>query len=202
MNAAPAAIVEMPASGALLADLRAATAAHHDRLDMAFSGGAFRDRDGYARFLIMQALVLPSAEALLAGSREYRTLPDWDSRFRSAALAGDLARLGLPMPAPHALDVNAALPGSAAGVAYVLEGSRLGGRLIAQKLTQAGMGDMPTAFIAHGAEARHWQSFRAWLDGRPSDGAYADAAVQAAIAVFERYIAVAAAVATPLRRAI
>ena len=171
----------------LLERLRTETAGAHDKLDRAHDGGAFSDLVDYGRFLEAQARIFPAAEAALASSQEYRTLPDWDRRFRSEALLSDLSGLGIAAPPPIPFDL-AQRPGSATGLAYVLEGSRLGGKLIARKLEQAGLENAPTAFITHGASERFWPSFTTWLASRHPDEAYGDAAVASARATFGLFL--------------
>ncbi|WP_158285663.1 biliverdin-producing heme oxygenase [Pseudohoeflea suaedae] len=171
----------------LLERLRAETAEAHDELDSAHDGGAFAGLAAYGRFLEAQARIFPVAEAALAASGEYRTLPDWDRRFRADALIADLATLGIAPPQSMPFELQDR-PGAATGLAYVLEGSRLGGKLIARKLAQAGLHDAPTSFIAHGADQRFWQSFTAWLANRHPDEAFGDAAVASARTAFALFL--------------
>lgn len=167
----------------LLARLRAGTSEAHAALDRAHGGGDFPDLESYGVFLDSQARVFPAAEIALAASEEFRTMPDWRDRLRTPALMRDLARLDRPPPEPMALELDHR-PGAAAGLAYVLEGSRLGGRLISRRLAVANLAGAPVEFITHGEDRRFWPSFMTWLSQRDADAAYAQAAVETARATF------------------
>jgi heme oxygenase len=170
----------------LLALLRAETSDAHEALDHAHEGGDFADLSGYGRFLESQARLFPPLETWLAGSDEFRTLPEWRDRLRSPALMSDLNHLGLapPKPMPFLCEDR---PGSAAGLAYVLEGSRLGGKLIARRLGEAKLA-APVEFITQGDDRRFWPSFTSWLSTREAGQAYVDAAIAAARAAFEGFL--------------
>ena len=171
----------------LLMLLRSETSEAHETLDRAHDGGDFVDLDDYGRFLEAQARIFPAAEAYLAASEEFRTLPDWSGRLRSDALMADLAALGRNRPPLLSFSFHDR-PGIAAGIAYVLEGSRLGGKLIARKLERGGLQDAPVSFIAHGADDRFWPSFTTWLSARDQSEAYAEDALAAANATFGLFL--------------
>ncbi|GAA0671222.1 heme oxygenase [Sphingomonas insulae] len=160
--------------------LRAATASDHDAVDAAFGSFALDDAAGYRRFLVAHGRALPTVEAMLdrAGDDD---LPAW--RPRSALLARDLAALGLAMPVPLALALT---DGPALwGALYVIEGSRLGGQLLARSVPAA----LPSAYLS----ARHlpgeWRALLAAIEARAaaSDDAWRDAAVAGARATFALY---------------
>ena len=171
----------------LLALLRSETSQAHDTLDRAHDGGDFASLDDYGRFLETQARIFPAAEAYLAASPEFRTLSDWADRLRSDALMADLAALGRNQPPLLSFSFEDR-PGVAAGIAYVLEGSRLGGKLIARKLERGGLQGAPVSFIAHGADDRFWPRFTAWLSARDQGKAYAEDALAAANATFGLFL--------------
>lgn len=135
--------------------LRAATAAHHDRVDAVFSRADLATRDGYGRFLQAQAGAYLPVEAGLSRAGAGAVVSDWQARKRAPQIAADLAALGLAVPdddVPIAFDDTAAVLG---GI-YVLEGSRLGGALLARGVPEA----FPKAFLAPGESA----SWRRLLD--------------------------------------
>ena len=92
-------------------------------------------------------------------------LPDWTRRTRAAALRADLTDLGIT-------DVAAATAPPLAGAAgmfgalYVLEGSRLGARLLVPDLLAGGSAQVraATRYLRHGEGHRLWQSFLAHLE--------------------------------------
>lgn len=122
--------------------LRTATSDDHDRVDAAFARFDLADRDDYIRFLLAQAEAFLPVEGAIDDADAAAILPDWPARRRSALLLDDLRRLGAA-PAP-------AQPGSSFrsreeifGAIYVLEGSRLGGRLLERSVPA----DLPRSFI-------------------------------------------------------
>lgn len=123
--------------------LRAATAPHHDRVDAIFSRADLADRDGYGRFLQAQAGAYLPVEAALTHAGAAALVPDWPARRRAPKLVADLAALGRDVPddpADIAFDDAAAVLG---GV-YVLEGSRLGGAVLARGVPV----EFPRTFLA------------------------------------------------------
>lgn len=171
----------------LLHALRLETAALHEALDARFSGGLFESREAYQDFLVVQARVLPAIEDQLRRQADYRTLDDWEPRFRSSALFADLADLGIGRPPVLEFD----LPpdeGHAAGAAYVIEGGRLGGRSIAARMKKSGLAGLPMRFVGHGAENAYWRSCLIWLESRDADETYRNNAVDAARSTFGLFI--------------
>lgn len=171
----------------MLERLRAETAEAHEELDRSQEGGDFAGMEEYGRFLEAQVRIFPAAEEYLAASPEFRTLSDWSDRLRAGALMSDLKALGRTAPAPIPFRFHDR-PGFAAGIAYVLEGSRLGGKLIARKLERAGLADAPVNFLTHGADRRFWPSCTRWLESREADEAYAKDAAAAAHATFGLFL--------------
>ncbi|WP_288938238.1 biliverdin-producing heme oxygenase [uncultured Sphingomonas sp.] len=154
-----------------VATLRKATAADHDAVDAGF--GVFRldDATDYGLFLVAHAQALHVVETALAGDS---TLPAW--RPRAALLAADLAALGLAMPASAPAPAIARLddPDGRWGALYVIEGSRLGGRVLAKTVPSA----LPTAYLAAVHEQGEWRTLLAAIDAR---GAASDDRARAAI---------------------
>ncbi len=158
--------------------LRLATAADHERVDAAFGGYALADRDDYRAFLSAQAAALLPVEAAIDRGDWRAILPDWPERRRSAAVLADLAALGAQ---PSMLEAAPELPTPAhvLGAVYVLEGSRLGGQMLARAVPP----EFPRAFLGDAHSAR-WRSLIALLDKSLVSDEQRAAAVSAASQVF------------------
>ncbi|MGD1877761.1 MAG: biliverdin-producing heme oxygenase [Kiloniellaceae bacterium] len=172
--------------------LRAATAPDHARLDRAVSTLDLSVPQDYRDFLQLHAAVLLPLERWLVDNAVADDLPDWPERSRGAALLDDLGNLQMqPATAcslsfdlrPFSFDNSLAVK---AGMLYVLEGSRLGGRLLLRQV-QAGPAGFPTAFLEHGVETKLWPSFTVWLARLPREEGFVTAAVASAQAVFLLY---------------
>jgi len=175
-----------PPKTQLLDALRAGTTHLHRRLDNAVSRQPFATRSGYGRFLLMHVRVLPSAERWLVRTAAFKSLPQFADRLRSAALLQDLEDLGLAVPEERDMSfLNDGL--SAAGICYVLEGSRLGSAHLCSVLHKSGT-DFPTAFLRHGAGCGFWRSFLDWLAKQDESPAAAERAVRSAQQLFEAYL--------------
>lgn len=168
------------------AALRARTAPAHEAVDGAFGRFDLTEPGSYRRFLLAHAAVLPPLEAALAP--DAAGLPPWRSRLD--ALRSDLAALGAAMPEPAA---PAGMPaGDAAlwGLLYVLEGSRLGGKMMARQVPPP----LPSAFLGAGHLKGEWRGFLEALDTRAAaeDPAWLDQAVAGALFGFDAYRSAAA----------
>jgi heme oxygenase (biliverdin-IX-beta and delta-forming) len=174
----------------ILQALRAETAGLHGRLDSVVSRADLASREGYGRFLMMHARLLPALESWLSGQETFRAIPQHDDRSRLAALRSDLRELGLDQPGEAVLPyLNQDL--SVEGVCYVLEGSRLGAAHIRAQQDKAGGPLLPQSFLRHGEGRGLWKSFTTWLSARePSDTAIGQA-VSAASLVFGSYLSAA-----------
>jgi heme oxygenase len=125
-------------------------------------------REDYVRMLNWLYGFYAPMEALIGNYLTPDHLPDIDRRSRAEFLLGDITQSGLPNPE---YDICRELPAihsasQAIGALYVLEGSTLGGRIIADMI-QRQLG--PTAktgfFQGYGAGTETmWQSFRDFLD--------------------------------------
>ena len=163
--------------------LRAATAEDHQAVDVRFGGFALDDQDDYGRFLIAHARALPAVEAALRrpdADGGAAALPDW--RPRTESLAADLVALNLALPAPLAFDVAGA---GRWGALYVIEGSRLGGQLLARSVPTG----LPVAYLSSRHRPGEWRALLAAIEARGSEGgeAWRAAAVAGAQATFALY---------------
>lgn len=110
---------------------------------------------------------------------------------RTALMAGDLAALGFS-PArvaalPRCAGIQLRRREQAWGLLYVLEGSSLGGQVIArhlEALLEIGPGTGAAGMVPHGAATGQlWREFKSMLDQAALDG---DAVVDAARQAFDR----------------
>lgn len=168
--------------------LRAATRAHHDRIDRLVDVRQLRDARRYGRLLQALAGFLPPWEAAVAGA-----LPAaWDSwlrrRSRRPFLQQDLHALGLAAGAPPATLPRLPTAAAAWGAVYVVEGSALGGQFISRSLAGSGLGPAHGAAYFHGwgpATGVMWHEVRSLLDQQLADADRVAQACRAACATFD-----------------
>jgi heme oxygenase len=157
----------------LRAALKAETAAVHARLEDALDLlGPSMDRDAYRRVLERFYGYYAALEPVLAEAGASTGMAGAE-RAKAPRLAADLAALGLTEAAIAALPRCAALPaldspGAAWGCLYVVEGSTLGGQLMARHYGQT-LGVTPEAgcsfFSGYGRETgARWGAFVTALD--------------------------------------
>ncbi len=157
-------------------------------MDAAFSTIGFDTPERYERFLKAQAGGVFHIELALEPFAQ--AFADLDIRWtsRAAAFGDDLYRLralaeGIPGPLPvHGIE-------QALGMAYVLEGSRLGGRMLARQIRATpGMQDAPLAFLDHPSDAGFWQSFVDKLDAVPLDETHWPLVLEGAETAFRLFL--------------
>lgn len=158
--------------------LRTHTATQHEAVDAAFGALRLDQPASYRDFLLAHALALPAAEAVMAVAPD---LPAW--RPRAPLLARDLADLGakVPTPLPFAAP-NAAFTW---GVLYVVEGSRLGGAMLAGQVSAG----LPQRYLAATFEQGEWRGLRAAIDAQGTRGGdpWLAQALDGATACFDLY---------------
>ena len=163
--------------------LRAATAINHAAVDEAFSAYDLSEICSYREFLTAHAAALIPLEQKLSNSGV--VLPRWIPRM--PLLKADLRflRSRLPTPPPIVEDFSAAM---LHGVLYVVEGSRLGGRVLSQRV---GTG-LPKAYLCAVHAKGDWRSFLAAFDaaGDISSSSWLDEAVMGAKFAFDRFFAI------------
>jgi heme oxygenase len=168
--------------------LRQATTDHHNRLDIAFGRLIRTGCTGYRAFLIASARALWPLEEALAVAGADTILTDWSERSRSAALRHDLLELDVESPRPlrhPVIDGDAFM----LGALYVLEGSRLGARVLVRELPA----DQPaTRYLRHGEHRRFWQSFLLRLEQSDEARASPGTAIAGAETAFSWFAAAAA----------
>jgi heme oxygenase len=161
------------------ARLRAATSALHDEVDALFGRFDLADAASYADFLTVHAKALIPVEDWA----DYgHFLFDWTCR--KVPLYQDLAALGRLLPSFEPLDWPRE-PATRWGAAYVLEGSRLGGGMLARRV---GPG-LPRAYLGAVHKQGGWQSFLRAMEAQAQQGgqAWQDAAIVSAKRTFALY---------------
>lgn len=206
MSGAPTAA----AAGPAIAALRMATADQHRAIEalLQLAPPAGGDGDGaFNSSLERYAAVLHGFDRFLSWwePRLLAALPaalhDWfQARSRHGLLRQDLRELaarrpaGMTRPEPAPPDLPLPGPAAAFGSMYVLEGSALGGQVIARAWRQAhGEGTWRAVryFTGHGTETgRMWHEFRELLARElDADPAAIQSACRAAVGTFEALIA-------------
>jgi heme oxygenase len=103
-------------------------------------------------------------------------------RPRTALLHDDLAALGLDLPPllpfPRPDDIAAAF-----GAAYVIEGSRLGGGMLARRVAA----DLPHAYLSAIHDPGEWRAFGQAMDAAAQDERWIARAIASARRVFDLY---------------
>jgi heme oxygenase (biliverdin-IX-beta and delta-forming) len=183
-------------SASLLDGLRVATRARHAALDASLRLGSVSH---YLEFVQASHAALEQLEPAIA-ARLPEALRVRFCTGRVAALAADLATLGAAprpaLPPPLLIGEDAAL-----GAAYVLEGSSLGGVVIAARVERDLQVRATSYLRLHGRDTgARWAAFAAQLALHPQS-AQAEAA---ACAVFDHYLCafrISGALARPLEDA-
>ncbi|MET0182542.1 MAG: biliverdin-producing heme oxygenase, partial [Caulobacterales bacterium] len=140
--------------------LRNATHAAHARLDAKVEKAGIDAVEGYRAFLLASASALRRVEAALEASGVGAVLTDWPERKRSPVIAADLAGLGLETPTPEG-PAKLFSRAEMFGALYVLEGSRLGARVLLKRARDA-ENDLitnNTRYLSHGEGSRLWPTF-------------------------------------------
>ena len=160
-----------------------ATAPLHDRVDAAFGRFQLSRRDRYAAFLGAHARALLPIEAAVSAEA---VLPGWSAR--GPLLITDLADFGEAPPPPVTMN----LPTSIAarwGMLYVIEGSRLGGAMLARAVGEG----LPKRYLDAGHRDGSWQRFGLALEAAAGDDAWRAAALAGATRAFAAFEQAAAA---------
>jgi heme oxygenase len=159
--------------------LRERTREDHERVDAAFSRFNLNDPLHYAHFLCAHARILPAMESALDPAR---LLADWCGR--TDALLLDLHSLGHKAPSP----VHFPVPHNVAsrwGALYVIEGSRLGGKVLSNRIPPGA----PNAYLCSEHPQGSWRFLLQTLDDLAVEGGrdwQADA-IQAAKVAFDMF---------------
>lgn len=172
-------MTKTPHPGPARRTLRNATMASHQRVDDLFSRFSLEDPADYAAFLKAHARALAPLEAMAR--------PDLP---RLPMLAGDLAVLGENMPAPLPAPHRAEGEGFRWGARYALEGSRLGGAMLARRVADG----LPRAYLSAAHEKGGWIAFQQRLEVAADAGGegWIEEAIRGAEAAFGLFAAAVA----------
>lgn len=172
--------------------LRDATSSTHAQLDAQLSALNLDTLPGYRRFLEVNAAALFPLENALVDADVVRIFPDWHERSRHHALLRDLSDLG-GVARPLAIQPRLSF-GGILGTMYVLEGSRLGARVILQTIARSGSPAMiqATSYLRHGEGLRLWPRFLVALEQHTITTADATEAIEAARFAFSLFSQAAA----------
>ena len=175
---------------ALLPLLRAETRPYHDAVEQnpfnqALMAGTVTAAVT-ARFLAsMYGFMQPYEDQLRAHAADFGPAWELERRYRAPLILEDLARLGhatVPPLCPTLPPLNTWL--QLLGAMYVMEGSTLGGQVIARMLAKAGI-EARTYFSGHGDQTGPlWKSFCQQL-GETTTTADAETVVASAIHTFQ-----------------
>ena len=163
----------------------------HAALDASLVDHPVSDLIGYRRFLLTHAAALPVLTKALEEAEFGWLCPGWTGAPRMAALMADLDGLGLAQP-----PASEAVPGGRAeawGIAYVVEGARLGGRLLERQALDGGDPRIRAnaRFLAD-RTGLNWRDLSDRLDAALREEDDLNAAIQAARASFALYADAAA----------
>ena len=182
-------------TGGLPERLRAQTAWWHEKVEAAADiPGRVHTRADYVDLLSRLAALHIGLEAQLSAKVWDRAWVgvgvDIAAHCRAGLVIADLESLGVP---PGAAMVQPPFPGfgEALGCLYVLEGSALGGRIVA-RMVCAAIGEVPTAFLTGRGRGQQWPAVRRALRCFQTKGGDGDAVVAGAVstfAVFARHLA-------------
>jgi heme oxygenase len=167
------------------AALRLATRPEHGRVDAAFSRYDLSSRDGYRAFLLRQAAAHLPVERALDKAGAGDALADWPARRRGDAIRADLADLGCEEIAEQSF-TGFGSPAAMLGGAYVLEGSRLGGVVLRNQVSDG----FPTRFLGQGSSGG-WRALLAVLEAKLTSPEEVGEAVKGARATFACFEAAA-----------
>ena len=152
--------------------LRGATDHLHRDLDRLVAAFNLADVTQYRRFLQANAAALIAIEQLLENAGVAQLVPDWPERSRRAEIVADLRSLASDVQ-PLALRRAAPTPPEVFGILYVLEGSRLGARVLLEQVIASSDENVRNAssYLRHGQPAVEgnqslglWRSFLEQLE--------------------------------------
>ena len=166
--------------------LKAATDDIHGELDDLLSRLDLTDPADYARFLMFHGRTVPPLEDALAAGGLGDLVPEWLGARRGRALRADLGALGL---APPVAAEPPPIVGTAQllGAGYVLEGSRLGAKVL-QKRVGAGL---PNSFLSGSGTAGPWPALTSVIERLLDSDVLVDDAKTAARRSFAWFLSVA-----------
>lgn len=177
--------IALDAPVAVRAILRDACGETHARLDARLSRYDFNDRRAYAEMLSRMSGPLSALEGALTAGIAPALFGNWAGRLRAHALRADLSALDGDFRQHFAAPIES--EAEALGALYVLEGSRLGGQVLARMADASADASVrgATRYFRHGAGAGHWRGFLATLEASRAVQAAPSRARNAALSAFE-----------------
>lgn len=161
--------------------LRTGTSDCHADVDKIFGRFDLGREAEYGAFLSAHARAVPPVEIALENAGIERLIPDWKERRRRDLLVDDLLAMDMPLPpllnAPGMPDDAALL-----GAVYVLEGSKLGGAMLAKAVGDG----LPSAYLTPFGPKGGMKAFMDMLDNAGADEATAVEAARAVFALFHK----------------
>ncbi|MEJ5988814.1 biliverdin-producing heme oxygenase [Ramlibacter sp. PS3R-8] len=191
MQFAEPALLE-PGLHAPLAALRAATRDHHLRLDRLMDLRLLGDAARYATVLQAFDGFLSAWESTVAAGLPAARQPWLQARSRRHFVARDLQVLGIAASTLPVQLTPIATGAAAWGSLYVMEGSALGGRVIARALAAQGLRPDTGAAYFHGwgeSTGPMWREFRQLLEQELATPAAVSLACAGACATFDDFSA-------------
>ncbi|SJZ97863.1 Heme oxygenase [Consotaella salsifontis] len=170
--------------------LRLATHGRHEALDHQFEGLGDDARPSlYEDFIRLNHAGRDKIEPILAASPFALHMPDWLSRRATPVLAEDMAAMRLEAVETPPFAIGQPDLPQAFGIAYVLEGSRLGAGLIHKQLRRTGFIDnhpaLSFSFIQRSGDADVFRSYLAALSALDLSPKQEDRLIAAANLTFD-----------------
>jgi heme oxygenase len=162
--------------------LRAQTRDCHADVDEIFGRFDLSSLVEYQHFLSAHARAVPAVETAIEQAGIGKLVPDWPERRRREHLLADLAALGVEAP-PLLPQPIFSTDASLWGAAYVLEGSKLGGAMLARSVPV----DLPLRYLSPHGPKTGMKAFMDALDNAPvTDPSKAVAAARSVFALFHK----------------
>lgn len=184
-----------PTSALRLRDrLRVETRAAHEALDAEFADMLQPGAEGlYARFLLTNRAGHAALEpALLASPLAQLRDGAWQADGRLDALEADCTALRLPAWSGPAFAVQTPNLFEALGMAYVLEGSRLGAGFLLKALRRQAPGaDRPVHYLEASSDPEPFRRLLALMNAQSPSTDEADSTIEAANRTFRHFRALA-----------
>lgn len=171
----------------MLSQLRTATAPSHARLDAAFGGLDLSAPADCARFLSAHALALaplyPSFRRFVEAELGL-PCPDFPAMLQADLAERGIALADLPR---DAMSVPSLPEQGAAGICYVIAGSRLGNMVIRKEGYFGRDSGMPSRYMEDDTGHAVWKALVPWLGSREFGATEREAVETAALAAFATF---------------
>lgn len=172
--------------------LRSKTDDQHQQLELTFGTllkSVVSEREYVALLKLMAGFLIPLEESIHAEPLIPTIVPDLTNRKHTHHLKADIAHFDPDWEMEHGASLPFITgPMEALGALYVLEGSTMGGPIIAKMIRQqTGLSDGLSYFESYGAERKtKWMQFKLYLDN-PVLLKQKETVTNAAVACFRKY---------------